>query len=217
MDKTRLVMFVAGFVLAGWLAPSLASAQFIGGFWQGRAATAGESHARGFADVIRSHSEAQLRGAMAAREFEEARRSYLENREFAARSYIERRRLRDEYRESGYSSRFPNKEKLAAYVESRRLAPLTSSEFDETSGEVAWPLPLALPQDEETRQQVSEMCRKWARDEGLEPEEIMELSELLREWRNDLAERRDSLSDSEFSYAARFLGRLDAHLKGDFE
>jgi len=167
-------------------------------------------------DVIRARSDAQQSAAIAATQFEQARRAYMENREFAARSFVEQRQLRDEYRKSGLNTFFGDKEKLATFVDTRRLQPLTSSEFDDSSGEIAWPFALSMPEDEELREELSEQFRKLASEGSLNPGERVEISRKIRQWRDDLGQRRNDFSASEFSEGARFLGRLDAHIRGDF-
>lgn len=221
MIKIGQVMRFAVVPLAVLISAPSVSAQYFGGYgfgggWSAPAATAGESHARGMSDVIRARSEAQQSAAIAATQFEQARRAYLENREFAARSFVEQRQLRDEFRRSGLNSFFGDKDRLATFVDTRRLQPLTSSEFDDTSGEIAWPFALSMPEDAELREELSEQFRKLASEGSLDPGERAEISRLIRQWRDDFGGRRDAFSASDFSEGARFLGRLDAQIRGNF-
>jgi hypothetical protein len=190
---------------------------FGGGYPVEGAATAGESYARGLADVIRSRSMAAVASARAAEELEEARKKYLENRDYAARSFVERRALRDQYREQADNTFYKSDEKLAKYVESRRLKPLTSSEFYEPTGDISWPLVLSLPEDSERRKRVSELFAKRADEGSLPPEQYVELNELLRQWRTDLINYEDQFPRSDLARGARFLNRLAMTLQGDFE
>jgi len=216
---------LCGFTMLSAVTMNAASAQygwygypgFGGGYPVEGAATAGESYARGLADVIRSRSMAAVASARAAEEFEEARRKYLENRDYAARSFLERRAMRDQYREQADNTFYKSDEKLANYVESRRLKPLTSSEFYEPTGDISWPLVLSMTGDSERRQRVSELFAKRAEEGSLPPEQYVELNKLLRQWRSDLVNYEDQFPRSDLTHGARFLSRLAMTLRGDFE
>lgn len=220
MTRIRLdrVYLAAG--LIAMMPGKLAFSQFYtpsylsGGYgWDSGASTAQESYARGLADVIRARSEAQLYGAQATTEMEQARRAYIQNRNLAAESFVERRRLRDEYRETADNTFYKSKEKLAAYVEGKKTQPLSSSEFDPTSGDLSWPYVLSLPEDQDRREQITRAFEIRAKEGGLDPSEVREASNLIVEWRNALSDRTDEFSMSELASAARFLNRLNAELK----
>lgn len=189
------------------------------GYWDygGGAATAQESYARGIADVIRARSQAAVDVARAATEAEQARALYLKNRNYATRSFVENRAIRDEYRKTADNTFYKSKEKLADYVEKRKLKPLTQSEFYESTGEISWPFGLMHPEDAEQRERLQELFTKRAEEGSLTPEEYIEANRLIREWRLELADHRDDFSASDVTDAARFLSRLQMELKGDFE
>ena len=190
-----------------------------GGWWGGRnhASTAQEGMARGMADVIRSRGEAAVDVARAATEGERARRAYMENRNFAVRSFVENRAIRDEYRANADNTFYKSKEKLAAYVATRRFQPLSRTEFYEETGEINWPIGLLHPAYEKGRKEVEALFAKRATNGSLSPEEYVRLNKLLRDWVNHTPAHRDDFSATDTKEAARFLRRLEINLKGDFQ
>lgn len=190
-----------------------------GGLWGGgrHASTAQEGMARGMSDVIRARGQASVDVARAATESERARRAYQENRNFAVSSFVENRAIRDQYRATADNTFYKSKEKLAAYVESRRLKPLTRSEFYEGTGEINWPIGLLHPHDEKGRKEVEALFTKRATEGSLTPAEYVRLNKLLRDWVNHIGSHRDAFSSSDTKDAARFLRRLEMNLKTDFQ
>lgn len=190
-----------------------------GGYWGGRthASTAQEGMARGMADVIRSRGQAAVDAARASTESERARRAYLENRNFAVRSFVENRAIRDQYRATADNTFYKSKEKLAAYVATRRFQPLSRTEFYEETGEINWPIGLLHPHDEKGRKEVEALFAKRASDGSLSPAEYVRLNKLLRDWVNHVPSHRDDFSATDTKEAARFLRRLEINLKGDFQ
>jgi hypothetical protein len=191
-----------------------------GGLWGGggrHASTAQEGMARGMSDVIRARGQASVDVAKAATESERARRAYQENRNFAVSSFVENRAIRDEYRANADNTFYKSKEKLATYVESRRLQPLTRSEFYQGTGEINWPIGLLHPHDEKGRKEVEALFTKRAAEGSLTPAEYVRLNELLNYWVNHTGSHRDTYSSSDTKDAARFLRRLQVNVKADFQ
>ncbi len=188
-----------------------------GGMWGRGASTAQEGMARGMADVIRARGQASVDVARATTESERARRAYLENQNFAVSSFVENRAIRDAYRATADNTFYKSKEKLAAYVENRRLQPLSKTEFYESTGEINWPIGLLHPHDEKGRKEVEALFKKRAQDGSLSPAEYVRLNKLLRDWVNHIGAHRDDFSASDTSEAARFLRRLEMNLKTDFQ
>ena len=186
---------------------------YFGAYGRGRASTAEEGMARGMSDIIRSRGQASIDYARAATESEKARRAYLENRNFAISSFVENRAIRDEYRERASNLR---KEKLAAYIKSRQLQPLSSSEFYETTGEIDWPIGLMHPHDENGRKQVEALFKERAEKGSLSATEHIRLNKLLNDWVYHLGTHEADFSVNNMNEAVRFLRRLQMLIKGDF-
>jgi hypothetical protein len=95
---------------------------YMGIYSSHHASTAGEGYARGMADVIRSYGENNLANARAQREWEAARREYINNRTLATKAFWERRQLYQQYRAA---EQYEDREKAEAYLATIRLQDLT--------------------------------------------------------------------------------------------
>ncbi|MEM6471907.1 MAG: hypothetical protein AAF802_20275 [Planctomycetota bacterium] len=176
-----------------------------GGRFGWHSSTAQEGMARGMADVIRARGQAALLGAQAATETEVARRKYLENRTYAAESYIERRKIQKNY---GEEVRAEKRASLAEHVKRRELQPLTSSEFYEETGKISWPIVLTHENFEKGRLMVEELFSKRAADGLLSAEDGLQLYRLLKTWESHVPSYKDEFPNSEIQAAVRFLQRL---------
>ncbi|MCM2372542.1 hypothetical protein [Aporhodopirellula aestuarii] len=185
-----------------------------GAYRSGHASTAEEGMARGIADVIRSRGQAALSYSQAATEAERARRAYLENRNFAIKSYVENRAIRDELRKKQSDER---KEKLAAYIKSREYRPLSSSEFYEPTGEISWPIALQHPHDAKGRQEIEELFAARAEKGSLPAEDYIRLNKLLNSWVYHVEDHQADFSVNEVDTAVRFLRRLEKLIKEDYQ
>ena len=91
---------IAGFVIL--LLPAALCGQDWG--YSYHASTAEEGIQRGYADVVRSQGMANLLNSQAATQYEEARKSYIENRMQATQTYFEMRRYNTEARKAERST-----------------------------------------------------------------------------------------------------------------
>src|SRR5688572_29419390 len=124
---------------------SAARAQFFsGGDWGYHSSTYEEGVQRGFADFVRSAGQAQLLNSEAAKNYEDARKKYLENRLVATQTYFDARRMNQEARRSERSPPLS----MEAYARlARQQAPdrLSVSQLDPLTGTITWPQPLLRP------------------------------------------------------------------------
>jgi hypothetical protein len=129
----------------GWYAPSHSS-------------TLEEGIQRGYADVVRSQGMANLLNSQAAKEYEQARRDYIDNRLKATQTYFEMRQTNDESRKARRSSPL-------SYEQYVRLAredaprPLTTSQLDPLTGYINWPEPLTKTEYAPLRKTVEKLFR----------------------------------------------------------
>ena len=188
---------------------------FYGGGWnRGHASTAQEGMARGLADVIRARGQGSVDQARANTENERARRAYMENRNFAVQSFVENRAIRDAYRRREFDEKY---EKLASYLESKRMEPLSNFEFYENTGDVNWPIGLMHPRHKKGREEIEALLRKRAQDGSLPAEQYIRLNKLVRDWVNHMGDLKEDFSIAEVREATRFLRRLEMTLKGDLQ
>ncbi len=206
---TFLAIFAGGF-----FGSSSVSAQWFGGGWgQPPAATVGESHARGMADIIRAEAQRTYLNSAAAGQVEDARTKYLNNRALAAQTYVANRQLRDEYRQERHEE---SRRRLMAYLESGRYRPISSSELYEDTGQVTWPPLLQHPQYEDERQQIETVLKRRAIDGAINGEDFMLTTLRLDEWRRSLVDTPVPFSMTDARESAQFLNRLKNHLRDDF-
>ena len=94
MRKSAIVAWVFVVMFGSW-----AAAQYYGGaFIDNRASTVGESYARGYADVVRSHGTAILANSEAAINMTQAVRRDMENRDKWTDTYFQMRQKNRDYR-----------------------------------------------------------------------------------------------------------------------
>jgi hypothetical protein len=153
----RVTMIVAAALI---LASSvLAMAQgYYGAFPYYRASTAGESHARGFADVVRSAGETNLRNSEAAINYQEARSRHLDNRLKGTQTYFEMRRINKSYRDEQRKPR-RSTEQLFRIAQGDKPARLTPAELDPVTGTIQWPIVL---EDQRYQKYAEELQRQFA-------------------------------------------------------
>lgn len=178
-----------------------------------KAATVGESHARGMADVIRSQSQANYLNAQAVGSLQDAQTKYLNNRALATQTYLDKRRAWDDYRQQKQDD---SQTKLTAYLQQGKLAPLTSSELYPDTGNISWPLILTQEKYAETRKGIEQAFAKRATTGSLTSEEFMQVSLALNAWRRSLAGPSAPFTPTDVREAAQLLNRLDRNLKADF-
>jgi hypothetical protein len=109
-----------------------------GGYGGGYSSTVEEGAQRGFADVVRSAGMANLMNSEAAKNYEDARKKYLENRMQATQTYFDMRRYNQQARAAERGTPLSTEQ----YVRlARQQAPdrLSVSQLDPLSGLISWP------------------------------------------------------------------------------
>ncbi|MDH3716780.1 MAG: hypothetical protein OES79_01540 [Planctomycetota bacterium] len=126
-----------------------------------RAATVGESHARGLSEVVRARGQRELDSAQARIGRAEARSRELDNRLKATQTYFEMRNINREQRfgteEERYEQRRRNNERR--FAAARRADPdeLTSDQLDPVTGKITWPFSLMPVRFREYRERLDEL------------------------------------------------------------
>ncbi|QEG39431.1 hypothetical protein [Roseimaritima ulvae] len=211
----RVIGRCAAAVTLGMLSQLSASGQGYAVSWgQPKAATVGESHARGMADVIRSQAQANYVNAEALGSVQDAQTKYLNNRALATETYLAKRRMWDDYRQKKQDD---SHAKLTAYMQQGKMAPISSSELYPDTGAITWPLILTQEKYAKTRQGIEQAFAKRATTGSLSTEEFMKTSLALNEWRRSLASVGAPFSPTDVREAAQLLNRLDKTLKADFQ
>jgi hypothetical protein len=177
------------------------------------ASTAGEGYARGMADVIRSYGENNLANARAQREWEAARKEYINNRTLATKAFWERRQLYQQYRAA---EQYEDREKAAAYLATIRLQDLSPQEFDSETGQIIWPKLLADPRFKKGRTMLDELFARRAEYGELSVDEYSKAESLIKLWRDELTEDRDAFPEEVLRDSLRFLLRLNRELEHNY-
>ena len=135
-----------------------------------KAATVGESHARGLSDVVRSRGQYEMDSAQAQATRAEARSRELDNRLKSSQTYFEMRNYNREQRfgtpEEKYAKKRANEEKYAKYARRANPDELTDSQLDPLTGKINWPFSLMSPKYEKYRDQLDDLFEQRARHGG---------------------------------------------------
>lgn len=111
--------------------------------WYEYGGTAAGDYARGAAEMIHAAGEQNLRNSEAAKNYEDARSKYFDNRLKGTQTYFELRKMNRAYRNA---ERPPRLSTEAAYRIARESAPdrPTTSQLDPKTGKITWPVALTV-------------------------------------------------------------------------
>jgi hypothetical protein len=205
-----LVILVASLVLAQDYVPGGGSSSAyipgygFGGTAYGHASTEAEGVQRGFADVVRSAGAANLMNSEAAKNYEDARKKYIENRLQATETFFDMRRVNQQSR----SAERPRPLSTEQYVRlARQQAPtrLSVSQFDPLSGTINWPGVLRDDKFKAERATIEKLCQERAR--GISSNHI-ELDEAIQALSDKLKPEAQTLSANDFIQARKFVESL---------
>ncbi len=185
-----------------------AIAQWRSGYgWQPKAATVGESRARGVADIIRSAGETNLRNSEAAINYQEARSADLDNRLKWAETYFARRQVNKQYRDANRRPP-PTEEQLFRRAQAARPRRLSPTQFDPVSGKVNWPMLLNDNRFAAERQQLEPLFAKLAQDGRLSLDDVNEVQRLGDSIQATLRKLIRDVPASDYMAADRFMRSL---------
>lgn len=181
------------------------------GFNGNFASTAAEGQMRGFADVVRSAGDYNLKSSQAAINAQEARSKYLENQKRWTEVYWERKRLAQAEREKDYEKARARRDKYLASQQrsgSTTTSPgLTPSQLDPSTGKIYWPTPLTDAQFESYRKELDELFVMRAQSQtvpGLD-EQVKQTTDQMLALVNDNIQE---MSPSDYVSSRKFLDGL---------
>ncbi len=188
-----------------------AAAQYGYGYgypYGGHASTYGEGVQRGYADVVRSYGMANLLNSEAAKNYEDARKSYLDNRLRATQTYFEMRRYNQEARRAAR----PSPLSMEGYVRlARQTAPaqLTTSQLDPLTGAIGWPAALQKSEYAPVRAKLERLFHDRAGGLAVYGEIDKAVEAFQAELMADLAEfaANDYLAAKNFLTSLAYVGR----------
>ena len=180
-----------------------------GGYGYGHASTEAEGVQRGFADVVRSAGAANLMNSAAAKNYEDARKKYIENRLQATETYFEMRRVNQESRDA----KRPRPLSTEQYVRlARQQAPLrlSVSQLDPLSGTIGWPAVLQNEKYKADRELIEKLFQERSRGVASNHGEIEKACEALLE---KLKPEANALEANDFIRAKKFVESLEYEVK----
>lgn len=142
------------------------------------ASTVEEGAARGMADVIRSTGAANLMNSEAAKNIEDARKKYIENRLQATQTYFEMKQINKQARWG--NQKRPTQADLIRYSQARLPDRLNHLQLDPLSGTLTWPMLLRLKELEPHRKRMQELFELRAKEGFVGPDEYVEIQNIVK-------------------------------------
>jgi hypothetical protein len=134
-------------------------------YYEGHASTAGESYARGMADIISSAGQANLMNSEAAKNYEDARKKNIENHLNYTNAYFEGRRVNREARQAERSGSLSEDQLHRIAHEAAPKRP-TASKLDPITGQINWPIIMRDPRYEEEMKRLDALFAERASKHG---------------------------------------------------
>jgi hypothetical protein len=198
-------VLVAGLLFLLIAATSPAWAQVV----YNNASTAGESYAKGYADVVRARGDTAVQASIAAGNFEDAYSKDLDNRVKSTQAYFEMRKMNTEYKEAekaAYRQRCAEAMTRRAQVgKPERLSP---GVLDPVSGKVYWPALLEADQHAANRKALDDLFAKRAYEGKLSTAEMTQLRTACLAMLNDMKKQRRTASPTDYNATDQFIHSL---------
>lgn len=173
--------------------------------WQGKAATAEESVARGLSDVISSAGMANLYHSEAAINYTQARSNQLDNAVKQTSTYYQRKQMYKDYHQRPK----PTPERLFRLAQQGIPEKLSPSELDPITGKINWPIVLQDEPFNEMRAKMDELFKERAANQGQLPtKSFMELQSVGRSLQNELKKHVKDYPPMNYMNAKGFVDSL---------
>jgi hypothetical protein len=158
------------------------------GGWGGGGTTAAESYRRGMADVMRAQGEYDVNRAKAAKEYEDARSKYIDNKTKWLQEYNQRKRIGQAQREQEQAEKREAINRGRSYRAAPRGQELPApSQIDPDTGQIDWPQILQEPRYANSTGQLDALLQQWAdgQDESVLAPQVEEATEQLQSQLHD--------------------------------
>ncbi len=189
------------------LLSSFAVAQYYGGYVDNKASTAGESHARGYADVVRSQGMANLANSEAAINMTEAAKRDMENRDQWTDTYFQMRQKNRDYRAAERGPR-PSREDFVRIAAAGRPDKLSPSQLDSVTGEINWPRVLTQPQFADSRAELEALFANRAAYGQSTLDDYSKIDATIKAMSEELKKIVRDVPPSDYTASKRFLDSL---------
>ncbi len=186
---------------------SIGVAQYYGGYVDNKASTVGESHARGYADVVRSQGMANLANSAAAINMTEAAKRDMENRDQWTDTYFQMRQKNRDYRAAERGPR-PSREDFVRIAAAGRPDKLSPSQLDSVTGEISWPRVLTQPQFADSRAQLEALFANRAAYGQSTLDDYSKINATIKAMSEELKKVVRDVPPSDYTASKRFLDSL---------
>jgi hypothetical protein len=174
--------------------------------------TAGESLARGRADVVRSQGQFLLDSSQAASQFETARSQNIDNRYKATQAYFDLRRKNREGRAAEAGPR-PTQEDLVRWAQAGKPKPLTASDLNPANGDLDWPKALTISAFDADRKAIQSAVTDSVHYGGLSMNKTAELKSRIASMQAGLKDRIKDYDPNTYLAGKNFLQSLAYQLE----
>ena len=186
-----------------------------GGFWGGgprHSSTFQEGVMRGMGDLVRSVGQANLSNSLAARNIEEARSRYIDNRLKATDAYFSMRQRNREARAAEQGPR-PTSEQLFRLAKQGVPKRMSPSELDPITGGINWPLVLKGDEFAPYREKIDQLFAQRAKSQGhISMDEYQSIEQATKEMEAELKKYVRDIPPQQYTEARSFLGSLNHEL-----
>jgi hypothetical protein len=170
------------------------------------ASTVEEGAARGLADVIRSAGAANMMNSEAAKNYEDARKKYIDNRLLRTQTYFEMKQINKQARWGNQRRR--SQADLIRFSKARLPDRLNHAELDPLSGDLTWPLILRMASLEPQRKKLQTLFALRARDGYVGPDQYLEIVDHVKAMMDALKDRAKDFPSKDTIAARKFLEGL---------
>lgn len=193
-----------------------AQSRYWGPGWGGysyHASTAGEGYMRGMSDVIRSQGMRNMMNSEAAKNMEDARAKYIDNRLKSTKAYFEMKRYNKEYRDATKTPR-PTSEQLFRLAKEATPKALSPAELDPVTGAISWPQLLNQDDFASARQTIDQLFAQRAKASGkFTIDQAQKASQAVSDLQVELRRRINDYPPQVFSQTNAFLKRLSYEVR----
>ncbi len=175
------------------------------------ASTVEEGAARGMADLVRSRGAANLMNSHAAKNFEDARKKYIENRLLRTQTYFDMKKINKQSRFGDQKRR--TQADFIRYSQSKLPNRLNHAQLDPLTGTLKWPLLLRLKSLEPEREKLEKLFAVRAKEGYVGPDQFLEIQNAIKSMREETDRVvRDYPTDVTIA-ARKFLNSLAYEVK----
>ncbi len=195
--------------------PAVNTNVYGGGGWGGgyHSSTAAGDALQGMGAAISAQGQANLNNSLALRNVEAARSANIDNQV----KYTEAYRWRvDSARERQQQQIAEHRAKMEPWLAKKRLKPLTTEQYNPTTGVVQWPMLCRDPAYASYREKLDELLAKRAQYGGLEMSEFVEVEKQIKDFRMAITADRKKYPTKAVDQALRFLLSMHHDLNEQF-